>query len=171
MIAETLFIAETLSPYRTRTFRDHGPGAIKYPRGVSSGKAAACLDAISLCGGRRAPVVSPVMPLTPEMGILRELSARGSARPDGYRRPGVVTPARTARVPLGKRPAAAASAACSRRRRLVPADGRRPPGRVPPAGWPGGAQDDQQEGEAKPRSGYPRCLAGGRLDHTRMTTL
>ena len=97
MIAETLFIAETLSPYRTRTFRDHGPGAIKYPRGVSSGKAAACLDAISLCGGRRAPVVSPVMPLTPEMGILRELSARGSARPDGYRRPGVVTPARTAR--------------------------------------------------------------------------
>jgi len=52
-------------------------------------KVAACLADISLDRGRRAgagaPVVSPVMPLAPEMGALRELSARVAARPDGGR--------------------------------------------------------------------------------------
>ena len=114
------------------------------------------------------------MPLAPEMGILRELSARVTARPDGGR-------ARERRdtgpgdaAPLGKRPGRRGPRLLCFAARLAvsPLAGDcRPAGPGAPAGWPGGTRDDHQEGEAKPRSGYPRCLAGGRLDHTRMTTL
>lgn len=74
-------------------------------------KVAACLADISLNRGRRAgagtPVVSPVMPLAPEMGTLSELSDRVVACPDGGRALERRDTCPGDRVPLGKRPGAA----------------------------------------------------------------